>query len=137
MVVSGFPCMSVAMEKRIQINCFLLILLLKTDGDNWFLVKIKCVFSNSCRMTSMSRDWSALHLSHLIGSKIVIDALKWSEHKNHQFFTISCQLKTYQNYQHLFQKSQNSDFQSNFSVLKIGGIVLIFLIILDLSTIFY
>ena len=38
------------------------------------------------------------------------------------FFTKSCHHQTYQNYEQPPQTSQNSDFQSHFSVLKIGWI---------------
>ena len=39
---------------------------------------------------------------------------------NKDFFTKSCHRKTYQNYEQPPQTSQNSYFQSHFSVLKIG-----------------
>ena len=45
---------------------------------------------------------------------------------NKHFFTKSCHRQTYQNYEQPPQTSQNSDFQSHFSVLKIGRIVPIF-----------
>ena len=38
---------------------------------------------------------------------------------NKHFFTKSCHRQTYQNYEQPPQTSQNSDFQSHFSVLKI------------------
>ena len=41
---------------------------------------------------------------------------------NKHFFTKSCHRQTYQNYEQPPQTSQNSDFQSYFSVLKIGRI---------------
>ena len=39
---------------------------------------------------------------------------------NKHFFTKSCHRQTYQNYEQPPQTSQNSYFQSHFSVLKIG-----------------
>ena len=39
---------------------------------------------------------------------------------NKHFFTKKCHRQTYQNYEQPPQRSQNSDFQSHFSVLKIG-----------------
>ena len=39
---------------------------------------------------------------------------------NKHFFTKFCHRQTYQNYEHPPQTSQNSYFQSHFSVLKIG-----------------
>ena len=39
---------------------------------------------------------------------------------NKHLFTKSCHRQTYQNYEQLPQTSQNSYFQSHFSVLKIG-----------------
>ena len=41
---------------------------------------------------------------------------------NKHFFTKSCHRQTYQNYEQPPQTSQNSYFQSHFSVLKIGRI---------------
>ena len=41
---------------------------------------------------------------------------------NRHFFTKSCHRLTYQNYEQPPQTSQNSCFQSRFSVLKIGRI---------------
>ena len=41
---------------------------------------------------------------------------------NKHFFTKSCHRQTYQNYEQPPQTYQNSDFQSHFSVLKIGWI---------------
>ena len=41
---------------------------------------------------------------------------------NKHFFTKSCHRQTYQNYEQPPQTSQNSCFQSHFSVLKIGRI---------------
>ena len=41
---------------------------------------------------------------------------------NKHFFTKSCHCKTYQNYEQPPRTSQNSYFQSHFSVLKIGQI---------------
>ena len=41
---------------------------------------------------------------------------------NKHFFTKSCHHQTYQNYEQPPQTSQNSYFQSHFSVLKIGRI---------------
>ena len=41
---------------------------------------------------------------------------------NKHFFTKSCHHQTYQNYEQPPRTSQNSYFQSHFSVLKIGGI---------------
>ena len=41
---------------------------------------------------------------------------------NKHFFTKSCHRQTYKNYEQPPQKSQNSYFQSHFSVLKIGQI---------------
>ena len=41
---------------------------------------------------------------------------------NKRFFTKSCHRQTYQNYEQPPQTSQNSYFQSHFSVLKIGQI---------------
>ena len=43
---------------------------------------------------------------------------------NKHFFTKSCHRQTYQNYEQPPRTSQNSYFQSNFSVLKIGQIFL-------------
>ena len=45
---------------------------------------------------------------------------------NKPFFTKSCHRLTYQNYEQPPRTSQNSVFQSHFSVLKIGRIVPIF-----------
>ena len=42
--------------------------------------------------------------------------------ENKQFFNKSCHPQTYQNYEQLPQTSQNSYFQSHFSVLKIDRI---------------
>ena len=41
---------------------------------------------------------------------------------NKHFFTKSCHRQTYQNYEQPPRTSQNSYFQSHFSVLKIGRI---------------
>ena len=41
---------------------------------------------------------------------------------NKHFFTKSCHCQTYQNYEQPPRTSQNSYFQSHFSVLKIGRI---------------
>jgi hypothetical protein len=46
---------------------------------------------------------------------------------NKHFFTKLCHCQTYQNYEQPPQTSQNSDFQSHFSVSKIGLIFQIFL----------
>ena len=45
---------------------------------------------------------------------------------NKHLFTKSCHHQTYQNYEQPPQTSQNSDFQSHFSVLKIGRFFPIF-----------
>ena len=42
---------------------------------------------------------------------------------NKHLFTKSCHRRTYQNYEQPPQPSQNSDFQSHFSLLKIGQIL--------------
>ena len=42
------------------------------------------------------------------------------------FFTILCHCQTYQNYQPIPQRSENSYFQSYFSALNISGIILNF-----------
>ena len=44
--------------------------------------------------------------------------------ENKHFFNKSCHSQTYQNYEQPRQTSQNSYFQSHFSVLKIGQIFL-------------
>ena len=44
---------------------------------------------------------------------------------NKHFFTKSCHRQTYQNYEQLPQRLQNSDFQSHFSASKINRVFLI------------
>ena len=45
---------------------------------------------------------------------------KYGSSGNKHFFTKSCHCQTYQNYEQPPRTSQNSYFQSHFSVLKIG-----------------
>jgi hypothetical protein len=46
----------------------------------------------------------------------------YASSENKHFFTTKCHCQTYQNYEQPSTTSQNSDFQSHFSVLKIGRI---------------